>query len=206
MRTAFVITLALLLSSAAHAATIKFSGEISPDSMNKLVSKAAAAYGTGDRNITIEIDSDGGNLGAALNAVTKLKTYGVNTSVKSNCASSCTALYTAGKVRSASGGAEFMFHAVSVEKNSDKYLRDPKTNKVLRDPKTNDKLQDPNWKSASELAALYAWRWIAAVRSASPSLASTLEKNRTLLVKHDSENSGVTYSGNSLRKTGYVND
>jgi hypothetical protein len=93
------------LQSVAYGETIRFEGDVTPESMASLVSRAAAASKAGDRNITIELNSGGGNLGAALNANTKLKKYGVNTLVRSECASSCTVLFAAGRTRTAMSAA-----------------------------------------------------------------------------------------------------
>ena len=178
----FVSVLALaLLASQSHAGTIRFSDDVTPNSMNSLVAKVAKAYTAGDRNITIELDSGGGNLGAALFANTQLKKYGVNTLVKNDCASSCTVLFAAGKTRTASGGATFMFHAVTVE-HIDKKLK-------------------KQGLTAKSVAQDYANRWLAAVRAASPSLAARLEARRTLIAGGDTD-----YSGSELQKYGYVNN
>lgn len=171
----------LALQPLAQGSTIRFSSEITPNSMNSLVSKVASAHKAGDRNITIELDSVGGNLGAALRANSRLKAYGVNTLVKRECASSCTVLFAAGRVRSASRGANFMFHAVHVEHIDSKLRKQGYTTKSVA--------QD------------YANRWLAAVRAASPSLASRLQARRTLIAGSD-----TNYSGTELRKYGYVND
>lgn len=175
------------LQSVAHAATIRFSDDVTPESMSSLIAKVASAYKGGDRNITVQLDSPGGNLGAALNAYAQLKSYGVNTLVKNECASSCTVLFAAGKTRTASNGADFMFHAVHVE-HIDKKLR-------------YDKKKNPNGTTPEKVALDYSNRWLAVVRDASPSLAALLQKNRTLIAGEDTD-----YSGRDLRKYGYVND
>lgn len=171
----------LALQPLAQGATIRFSSEITPNSMNSLVSKVASAYKSGDRNITVELDSGGGNLGAAFRANAQLKSYGVNTLVKNECASACTVLFAAGKTRSASRGANFMFHAVHVEHIDSKLRKQGFTTKSVA--------QD------------YANRWLASVRAVSPSLAARLQSRRTLIAGSD-----TNYSGNELRKYGYVND
>ncbi len=177
----FALALLVFLSPLAKASTIRFSDEVTINSMDSLVNKVAKAYAAGDRNITVELDSGGGNLGAALNANNKLKGYGVNTYVRNECASSCTVLFAAGKTRSASSGANFMFHAVHVEHIDRKLKKQGLTSRSVA--------QD------------YSNRWLAAVRAVSPSLASRLEARRTLIAGAD-----TNYSGSELRKYGYVND
>jgi hypothetical protein len=176
-----MFSLALLSATSSHATTIRFSSDVTINSMNSLVAKVASAYNSGDRNITVELDSGGGNLGAALNAGVRLRSYGVNTLVRNDCASSCTVLFAAGKTRSASRGANFMFHAVHVEHIDKKLKKQGLTSKSVA--------QD------------YANRWLAAVRAASPSLADRLQQRRTLIAGSD-----TNYSGSELRKYGYVND
>jgi hypothetical protein len=170
-----------VVSVTASASTIRFSNEVTINSMNSLVAKVAKTYEAGDRNITLELDSGGGNLGAALNASAALKRYGVNTFVRHECASSCTVLFAAGKTRSASGGANFMFHAVHVEHIDSKLRKQGLTSKSVA--------QD------------YSNRWLAAVRDASPTLAARLQARRTLIAGSD-----TNFSGHELRKYGYVND
>ncbi len=177
----------LALQAVAHAATIQFEGEVTFETMASLVSEVAAASKAGDRNITVQLDSGGGNLGAALKANAELKNYGVNTLVENQCASSCTVLFAAGRTRTASGGADFMFHAVTVEH----------IGKKLR----YNKKKNPTGVTAAQVSQLYASEWLQAVRSASPSLADLLEKQRRLTRGPDKD-----YSGRELRKYGYVNN
>jgi hypothetical protein len=181
LKTTFALIVFLLLAGRAQATTIRFSDDVTPDSMNSLVAKVAKAYAAGDRNITVELDSGGGNLGSALYANAQLKRYSVNTLVRNECASSCTVLFAAGKTRTASGGANFMFHAVQVEHIDGKLKKQGLT--------------------ARSVAQDYANRWLAAVRAASPTLAARLEARRTLIAGSD-----TNYSGSELRKYGYVNN
>lgn len=175
------------LQSVAHAATISFHDDVTRNSMQSLVAKVAAASNAGDRNITIELDSGGGNLGAALVANAELKKYRVNTLVKNECASSCTVLFAAGRIRTASRGANFMFHAVHVE-HIDKKLK-------------YNKKKNVNGVTADQVAQNYAAAWLRTIRSASPSLANLLDKKRTL-TRGDETN----FSGAELRSSGYVNN
>jgi hypothetical protein len=182
-----ILSVLVGLSTVADAMTIRFSDDVTPQSMNKLISRVAAAHQAGDRNITIELNSNGGNLGSALTAFAQIKRYGANTLVKRLCASSCTVLFAAGATRSASNSARFMFHAVHVEHIAKKLRYNKKKNV---DGVTKD-----------QVAEDYANRWLMAVRSASPALASQLERKHTLISGRE-----TYFSGRALRKLGYVND
>lgn len=171
----------LALQSVAHAATISFDDDITPQTMTKLIVQIEQAHTNGDRNITVELNSDGGNLGSALWANEQMRKVGVNTLVKKSCASSCTVLFAAGTTRTASNDAQFMFHSVDVAH-----------------------LASSVKKSRTEVAIEYSNNWLAAVRVVAPMLADRLQKNRTLINGHPENESW--FSGRDLRKYGYVND
>jgi ATP-dependent protease ClpP protease subunit len=181
LKFSFVIILALALQPKAQAKSILFSGPIDKRSMATLLKSVAKKSAEGDRNITIELSSGGGILDAALAVYPQLKKYQVNTLVLSDCSSSCTVLFAAGKIRSASSAATFLFHNVHVDG----------TKKDFEEAGAGRK----------ELQAVYARRWLQAVRDASPSLADLLLAKGTLLSGRDQE-----FRGSDLRKFGYVND
>lgn len=180
MKTAFsLFVVSVGFASLANAGSVRLSDEISQSSVARVVAKVAELSKRGDRNITVELNSTGGDLHAALRGYKQLRAYGVNTYVRNECSSSCTVLFAAGRRRSASTSSEFMFHAVKV--------RAVPGERVSR-------------RELERIARQYASSWLEVVRSVAPSLASELHRNRVLI---DGERS---YSGYELRRSGYVND
>ncbi len=152
--TGFVFIFAFV--AVAQATEIQFNDDISRASMSALINKVTASASAGDRNITVHLNSGGGDLVAALRAAQVLKQYGVNTSASNDCSSACTVLFAAGRIRTASSGSTFMFHAVHVER----------------------KLKN-DWRQA--YIKKYAALWLSAVRSAPPRLANLLESRHILI-------------------------
>ena len=107
-RTAISFVFLSALGAVAQATEIQFNDDISSASMAALINKVAASASVGDRNITVHLNSGGGDLVAALRAAQSLKRYGVNTSASNDCSSACTVLFSAGAVRTASSGTTFM--------------------------------------------------------------------------------------------------
>lgn len=150
--------------------------------MNSLVSKVREKAQAGDRDITVKIGtSDGGDLYAALHARDELRRYGVKTLAVGDCASACTALYAAGRVRSSDGG-RFMFHATNVER-------------VTRTGRKMSKAEQREW------VEKFAGDWLAAIREVSPALAADLDRRDTL-----TKGGETWYSTKKARTLGYVND
>ncbi len=183
--TAAVVFMALI--SSAHASVVRYEGEVTAEGMNQLVAKVAKLANAGDRNITVSLNSGGGNLVAALKASRLLKQYGVHTTAYNDCSSSCTVLFAAGVNRSASSSTTFLFHAVKVAKKSSKLFSSGSSYKLSSSAK-------------NEFVTKYANLWLDAVREVSPSLADKLRRDNTL-TKGSKE-----YSASSLRKFGYVNN
>ena len=173
----------LALMPAAHAKNISFSGMVKAESVRSLVAKAQAASAAGDRNITISLDSVGGDLGAALWAMPILRGLGVNTSVSQTCWSACTVLFASGVRRQAAWDATFIFHGVGTKKKNQKLFGKG----VAKDVH-------------AKLVADYSVRWQKAISTASPSLAASLGSRNTL------RRGQWELTGRELHRYGYVTD
>lgn len=176
----FVLTLSLM-SHHAEASTISLDGEVDESSIARVLKKASELHARGDRNITLSLNSGGGLLTAALRAYPILKSLGVNTTAHGDCSSSCTVLFAAGRVRSASSNTTFEFHQVGIAK------KNPFGKSISSEERERHR-------------ANFAGQWINAVRSASPSLAADLETRRVLL------RGKKIYRTGELRRLGYIND
>ncbi len=178
---AAVVFIAML--SSAHASVVRYDDEVTASGMNQLIAKVARLSNAGDRNITVSLNSGGGDLIAALNANRQLKQYRVNTSASDDCSSACTVIFAAGVNRSASSSTTFLFHAVHVSKKSPKLFSSGLSSS-----------------SQDDYVTKYANLWLAAVRAASPSFAGQLQRENTLT------RGSREYTGSSLRKFGFVNN
>jgi hypothetical protein len=182
MKSLILFSVALILASSAPAATVNFSGEVSKCSMYRLVSEVRALAQRGDTNITVLIrDSDGGDLYAAINANEELRRYNVNTNLQGTCASSCTVLFAAGQMRSASNG-EFMFHAVGV---GTRKISTQTATAISTDPcqpSAVNIILGERLTKAEQLGFRnkFAADWLEKIRQASPSLADKLYREHTL--------------------------
>ena len=178
------IVSALLISSAAHAATVRFDDSVTPRSMDDLVDRVRALYEAGESSITVQLESGGGDLAAAFDAYRQLQRYDVNTLVRGECASACTVLFAAGNSRMATSGAQFMFHAIHIE--SIRY---------------RPGLGDENRRRArSEVSDRFSGEWLSIIRSVDPDLANELERQDVL-----TRGGERWFSGSRLSQTGYVN-
>lgn len=165
----------------AEASTISLDGEVDEASVARILKRASELHARGDRNITLSLNSGGGLLTAALRAYPILKSLGVNTTAHGDCSSSCTVLFAAGRVRSASSNTTFEFHQVGIAK------KNPFGKGISNEERERHR-------------ANYASQWINAVRGASPSLAADLEEKRILL------RGKKLYRTGELRRLGYIND
>ncbi len=172
--------------------------------MHQLVSKVANLSKAGDRDITVKIgNSDGGDLYAALNAMDELRRYGVDTIAAGSCASACTVVYAAGAVRSAKGGARFMFHGTEVATHK---LKKSTVAAIKADPCAKSAVKVTIGEALTkaeqnEFRHSFADQWLSAIRTASPALANELDRKDALLRKDE-----VWYSTKDARSLGYVND
>lgn len=203
MKSIILTVVALVTSTAAQAGTVNFRGEISKCSMHRLVSEVQNLASRGDPNITILIgDSNGGDLYAAIDANEKLRQYNVNTYLHGDCASSCTALYAVGQVRSAEDGS-FMFHATKVDR---RLISVKSATAIAEDPCQPSAVNityEGRLTEAQQRGILnkFAGDWLNEIRKASPSLADDLHLNKTL-TEGDEEH---WISIEEARKFGFVN-
>ncbi len=95
--------------------TIRFGGDITPRSINSLITKISKELAK-DSVVNVELSSGGGEIGAALDFVNRVQRLNgtVNTVVNSSCESACTIMFTAGYERRASSFAQFGFHAPAI--------------------------------------------------------------------------------------------
>ncbi len=95
--------------------TVRFSGEITPRSINSLLTKIADKL-KADPVVNVELSSGGGEIHAALDFVKGVQRLDgtVNTVVKSSCESACTIMFTGGHERLARSSAQFGFHAPAI--------------------------------------------------------------------------------------------
>jgi hypothetical protein len=197
------LVLSLLIGASAHAGTVKFSGPVSKCSMHKLVNGVAALSAAGDRDITVKIgSSDGGDLYAALKAMTELRRYNVNTHATGECASACTVVYAAGAQRSAKN-AKFMFHGTQVATHK---LKVTTVAAISADPCAPAAVKITKGEALTkaeqnEFRHHFADSWLIAIRQASPSLANELDR-RDVLLNEDEK----WYSTKAARAHGYVNN
>ncbi len=171
--------------------------------MHQLENKVKSLSQAGDRNITVKIGtSDGGDLYAALKTAEELRRFNVNTHATGECASACTALYAAGRARSAKG-ARFMFHGVQVATHK---LKKETVGAISTDPCQPSAVKITKGEALTKaerqgFKEKFAGDWLSAIRIASPSLANELDRKDTLL--RDGEK---WYSTSAAAKHGYVNN
>jgi ATP-dependent protease ClpP protease subunit len=181
-----------LASSLAVAGTVRFRGPsdqslnyVNNASVASLISAVQKLKAAGDTEIKVVLNSDGGDLQAAYSGYLQLKDLGVDTYTEDTCASSCTILYAAGKHRTASGSAQFMFHPVHVELA----------------PGLSGKQREIFQAKLKSYVIEFSQKWLEVVRSVDNYLAQELERDHTLTTGSD------RYIGAStLRRSGYVSE
>ncbi|PIP90340.1 MAG: hypothetical protein COW01_02725 [Bdellovibrionales bacterium CG12_big_fil_rev_8_21_14_0_65_38_15] len=166
---------------------ILFSGEINKSSVDRLIrriNKYLAQHPNQDLNITITLDSGGGNVNEALRAIREIDRLNrkpmiqIDTKVGSHnsCESACTLLFTAGEKRYASERAKFGFH-------SPKFVRG-----------------DRGDRSRADIEDLYRRLWLKQIRSVDTTAAQMIQDHEYLL-DYD-----MSYVRARELTTGYVTD
>lgn len=166
---------------------VHFSGEITTSSMNRLkrrIDKVIADNNTGPLEITLTLDSTGGNLVESIYFVRYVRSIMnqgrvvINTQVSSNrdCESSCTILYTAGKQRFANRRSRFGFHSPRVASGGIEGM------------------------TREEIVEVYKNHWLNQVAVVDTGLAQTLRTNGYM------EHLDMSYIDAEDLLTGYVTD
>lgn len=156
IRTFVAVITVHTINAQAFAKDVYFDSPVSRSSVETLLQRVTALAEKGDRQIRIRLESDGGDLKAALSAFEELRALGVTTYVRSHCHSACTVLFAAGRVRAANDYAKFLFHGIGVQGAHGRDQRD-------------------------EVVRKYEAMWLDAIRSADPRLADELERDEVLL-------------------------
>lgn len=166
---------------------IFFSGEINKSSVDRLIKrldKYLDLHPNQDLNITITLDSGGGNVNEALRAIREIDRLNrrpmiqIDTKVGSHnsCESACTLLYTAGEKRYASERSKFGFH-------SPKFVSG-----------------DRGDRSRADIEELYRKIWLKQIRSVDNTAAQMIQDHEYLL------DYNMSYVRARELTTGYVTD
>lgn len=166
---------------------IFFSGEINKSSVDRLIkrlNKYMNLHPNQDLNITITLDSGGGNVNEALRAIREIDRLNrrpmiqIDTKVGSHnsCESACTLLFTAGEKRYASERSKFGFH-------SPKFVRG-----------------DRGDRSRADIEELYRKIWLKQIRSVDNTAAQMIQDHEYLL------DYNMSYVRARELTTGYVTD
>ena len=166
---------------------IKFSGEITKYSIDKLIKRinnSIDEHANEDINIIITLDSGGGNVNESLRAIREIRRLNRNPMIQidtrvgtfNSCESSCTLLFTAGHKRMASERAKFGFH-------SPKFVRGDR-GEMTRDDVENH----------------YREIWLKQIYNIDP-VASTMIRDHEYLLDYD-----MSYVRARELTTGYVTD
>ena len=104
----------------AEAGSVSFYGEINPYSVRTMAAKIEKQLWSGDNDIVLHLESNGGEIPSALALANLLRSITesgrrVVTYASSYCESACTIIFAAGSVRIARPDAEFYFHSVGVQ-------------------------------------------------------------------------------------------
>ena len=166
---------------------ISFYGEITESTIDRLIKKINRALEDNQaeqKEIVINMDSNGGDINHAIRAVRHIRALNrepniiIHTKVTSHnsCESACTILYTAGEKRFASKRAKFGFHS-------------PKFVRGEVDGMTRDDIEE-----------LFREKWLGYVKAIDQTAASTIDSNRYLYSDR------MSYMRGEELETGYVTD
>ncbi len=166
---------------------IFFSGEINKSGVDRLIkrlNKYLDLHPNQDLNITITLDSGGGNVNEALRAIREIDRLNrrpmiqIDTKVGSHnsCESACTLLFTAGEKRYASERAKFGFH-------SPKFVRG-----------------DRGDRSRADIEEHYRKIWLKQIRSVDTTAAQMIQDHEYL------QDYSMSYVRARELTTGYVTD
>jgi hypothetical protein len=119
----FFVHLFVFTSFASAEKRISISGEITACRLEKALDSIEEHYKNGETDFTLDLDSQGGDLGAAIAFIERLEQYQdlkIKTQVTSSwaqCSSACFPIFASGAIRKAYSGSEFFVHGLSWHKS-----------------------------------------------------------------------------------------
>ena len=149
----FVFILAQLVFIAGFANAekrISITGDIAACRLEKALSSIDEHYQKGEREFVLDLDSVGGDLGAAIEFIERLDRFHgatFNTQVTgswSQCSSACFPIFAAGEKRKALSGTEFFVHGLSWHRSESLSLL----------PEEDEFLVDIPWQNEERLVSL----------------------------------------------------